>query len=131
MMFNNSVDIGRKILSVEELPQGALARYRRDICSITGKEITDEEWAERDAKYEKERLENPQVYNWEIEINKYASVSIWRRKNDAEPTAYISDMAPNGGAGVSNLDGLISYAQMYKREDLIPSIKDAYEKAMK
>lgn len=116
-------------ISIEDLPQGPMARYLRDINLISGKIITEEEEKEMSVAYEKARLENPQVYNWKVELNQYVTLSIWRLKDDPKPRAYICDMAPNGGAGTSDLDGLIGYAQMHKRYDLVQSIKDAYEKA--
>ena len=88
---------------LDELPEGPMTRYVRDIYACSGSDLPFKEFQKQwEAKYEEDcrirNIEHPIVFQREIRLDRYRTVSIFRRYKEDWHCSECN-MAPNGGCG--------------------------------
>lgn len=114
--------VGRKLLSMDELPEGALSRMIRDFWAMSNREQSFEDFKKSwEANYDKEcvqrNIDHPIEYDKEFKLDEYKTVRIFKRKGE-DWSCSECDMAPNGGSGPISLEQALTLLSSKVREEV-------------
>ena len=110
-------------ISIEEMPEGPLNRYIRDVYAFSDKSISFEdfkkEWEEEYDKSTKQRnIDHPVEVDVTIRINEYLTVHIFKRKGE-DYKCHRCDMAPNGADIPITLEQALFFADDIPQEEKV------------